>query len=272
MTGYRQVKFTPHRQVVYDMLSRARRFHAPVTGCIEVDMTEARSRIRQERRAGRRLGLVAYLTRATALTIQRHDSLQRHLFTTWYGRPKEVVFDAIDCTLIVARRGPQGEEFLLPVLLRQVDTLTVDEIHATVQRYRTQRLDSLEEMQAFERIKRAPRVALSWFSYKARSDPAFYQRYFGTYGLSSMMDVGGSGNSLATVANTAVAFLPGTLKERPWVVQGQVVPRSILNLAMVFDHYLVDGAEGLRVARTLSQLLEHPDMILGPAAETEDVR
>lgn len=268
--SWREVPFTPHRQVVHDMLYRARTFHAPVTGSMEIDLTEARARIRVERRAGRRIGLIAFIARATALVVADHPSLQRHLFTTWYGRKREVVFDQIDCTLIVARKGSDGEDILLPVNFRAIDKMSVQQIHDKLTGYRTRPLAEIEEVQGLERIKKAPRLALSWFSYKARSDPDFYSKYFGTYGLSSLLVPGGSGNAMATLANTSVAFLPSTIKDRPWVVNGEVVPRSILNLSGVFDHYLVDGGEILKVGRTLTDYFEHPEKVLAPVGSEED--
>lgn len=263
-SGWREVEVTRNRLAIHDMLRRARRFHAPVTGSLELDITDARARIRADRKAGRKVSLIAFLLRATALVVKRFPKLQRHLFTTWYGRPREVVFDRISCTLIVARKAPDGEELVLPLLIQDVDQRPIEELHEIVQHHRTAPLEELEQLQAIERVKRAPRLALTWFSYKARSDPSFYLRYFGTYGLSSLMDPGGPVSAMATYANTAVAFLPSTIRERPWVVKGQVVPREILNLSSVIDHFLIDGGESLRIAHVLQELIEEPEHVLGP--------
>jgi len=261
--GWREVEFTKHRQVVYDMLNRARRFHAPVSGSMEVDVTDARARIREERRAGRKVGMMAYLTRATALVVKEHPSLQRHLFTNWRGKKREVVFDTITCTLIVARKKADGELILLPLNIERPDEQTVEALHQVIQDARNQPLEQLEAFQSFEKVKRVPRPLLRLFSYKARSDPNFYRKYFGTYGLSSLMDAGGPGNAMATVANTAVAFLPSTIKERPWVVGKEIVPRTILNISAVFDHFLVDGGEIVRIAHSFRSKFEDPDRVLG---------
>jgi pyruvate/2-oxoglutarate dehydrogenase complex dihydrolipoamide acyltransferase (E2) component len=261
--SWTELPFTPNRQVIHDMLSRARRFHAPVTGSFELDVTDTRARMRALRRKGLKIGLVTYLVRATAMIVRESPSLQRHLFTTWYGRPREVVFDHIACTLIVARKGPTGETLLLPLVIQDVDRLSLAEIDALVSHHRDAPIESLEQFQALERVKKAPRLALRWFSYKARSDPDFYLRYFGTYGLSSLIDPGGPMTAMATYANTAVAFLPSTLKERPWLHQGKIVPREILNMSIVVDHNLIDGAESLRLAHRFRDLVERSDEVLG---------
>jgi pyruvate/2-oxoglutarate dehydrogenase complex dihydrolipoamide acyltransferase (E2) component len=263
LSGWREVPFTANRRVIYDLLQRARRFHAPVSGSGEVDLTDTLARIEADKARGRPVGLIAYLTRATALTVQQHPKLQRHLFTTWYGRPREVAFDRISCTLIIARDGPGGEEILLPLNLHDVDTLSVEQIHAIISEHKRKPVGELSQLRAMERVKRTPGLALSWFSYKARSDPDFYLKYFGTYGLSSLLEVGGSTLAISTVANTAAAFLPTSLAQRPWVVDGQVVPRWILRMTMVLDHHLIDGGEALKIGKTLRGLLEEPDRVLG---------
>ncbi|MCK6551912.1 2-oxo acid dehydrogenase subunit E2 [Myxococcota bacterium] len=264
--SWRELPFTPNRQVIHDMLARARRFHAPVTGSFELDVTDTRRAIRAVRKRGLKIGLVTYLVRATAMLVRESPSLQRHLFTTWYGRPREVAFDHISCTLIVARKGPTGETLLLPLVIPDVDRLGLAELDALVAHHRDAPLESLEQFQALERVKRAPRLALRWFSYKARSDPEFYLKYFGTYGLSSLIDPGGPMTAMSTYANTAVAFLPSTLKERPWLHEGRIVPREILNMSIVVDHNLIDGAECLRLGHRLRTLLEEPDEVLGEHA------
>ncbi|MGC8763378.1 MAG: dihydrolipoamide acetyltransferase family protein, partial [Acidobacteriota bacterium] len=53
-----------------------------------------------------------------------------------------------------------------------------------------------------------------------------------------------------------------TAKERPAVREGQVVVRRMMNIALSFDHRLIDGAEGARAASELVRLLENPEFLL----------
>lgn len=266
--SWQDLEVTANRHLISDLLARARKFHAPVTGSLEFDVTDTRARIQAERRAGRRIGMVSYMVRATALLVRERPLLQRHIFTTWYGRTREVAFDRISCTLIVARKQADGEHILLPLVIQDVDKKSAEELDQTIAEHRDKPLEELEQFQAMQRVKKAPRLALRWFSYKARSDPEFYLKYFGTYGLSSMIDPGGPMNGLSTYANTAIAFLPSTLKERPWVVRGRIVPREILNMSIVVDHRLIDGAESLKISHGIRDLMEKPHLVLGPGGES----
>ncbi|HWE88815.1 MAG TPA: dihydrolipoamide acetyltransferase family protein [Pseudonocardiaceae bacterium] len=50
----------------------------------------------------------------------------------------------------------------------------------------------------------------------------------------------------------------GAIREMPWVVDGQVVPRQVCQLALSFDHRVVDGAQGSKYLADVGALLADP--------------
>ncbi|MEV6981678.1 dihydrolipoamide acetyltransferase family protein [Sphaerisporangium sp. NPDC051017] len=50
----------------------------------------------------------------------------------------------------------------------------------------------------------------------------------------------------------------GQVRDLPWVVDGQVVPRKVTTLALSFDHRIVDGELGSYVLRDVGAMLEDP--------------
>jgi pyruvate/2-oxoglutarate dehydrogenase complex dihydrolipoamide acyltransferase (E2) component len=261
--GYRLVDYTKNRQIVGDLMTRAKKFHMPVSATSELDVTELLARIEREKAAGRTIGLAAYFAAATAKLLVQQPRLNHHLFTDVFGRKKEVEFDEISCTIVVQRKSLRGEEILLPLVLRRTDTMTVDQIQAQVREHKQIDLEELKQFKGLQKVKKMPALALKYFSFKARTDPEFYLKYFGTYGLSSLVSHGGSAFTMSTIANTAVAFFPGTIKDRPVVVRGEIVPRTIMNFGFVFDHFLIDGMDMARAVEGLRELVEEPGRVLG---------
>jgi pyruvate dehydrogenase E2 component (dihydrolipoamide acetyltransferase) len=51
----------------------------------------------------------------------------------------------------------------------------------------------------------------------------------------------------------------GRILERPWVVDGSVVPRSVVVVTLAADHRATDGAVGSRFLSTLARFLEEPE-------------
>ena len=52
------------------------------------------------------------------------------------------------------------------------------------------------------------------------------------------------------------------VKERPAVWKGQVAVRKIMNVALGFDHRIIDGAEAARAVSDLVRLLEAPELLM----------
>jgi pyruvate dehydrogenase E2 component (dihydrolipoamide acetyltransferase) len=55
----------------------------------------------------------------------------------------------------------------------------------------------------------------------------------------------------------------GAISARPWVVEDRIEPRSVMTLALSFDHRIVDGAEAGRFLRHLGDLIENPARLFG---------
>ena len=57
-----------------------------------------------------------------------------------------------------------------------------------------------------------------------------------------------------------VAF--GTIRQKPWVVDGEVVPRWITTLGGSFDHRVVDGDLSARFMADVAAIMEEPALLL----------
>ncbi|PHX60664.1 MAG: branched-chain alpha-keto acid dehydrogenase subunit E2 [Actinobacteria bacterium] len=61
----------------------------------------------------------------------------------------------------------------------------------------------------------------------------------------------------------------GRILDRPWVVDGVVSVRPIMQLSMSFDHRVIDGALGSRALVSMANFLADPavEMLMGPTTE-----
>jgi 2-oxoisovalerate dehydrogenase E2 component (dihydrolipoyl transacylase) len=70
-----------------------------------------------------------------------------------------------------------------------------------------------------------------------------------------------TGTPILNPGESAILAL-GAIRERPWVVDGAVVPRQICQLALSVDHRVVDGAQGSRFLTDIGALLTDPALAL----------
>jgi len=59
-----------------------------------------------------------------------------------------------------------------------------------------------------------------------------------------------------TITPNSLALVVGSTAWKPAVVEGRIEPREILNLTVMFDHDVVDGAPATRFTRRLVELIE----------------
>jgi pyruvate dehydrogenase E2 component (dihydrolipoamide acetyltransferase) len=53
----------------------------------------------------------------------------------------------------------------------------------------------------------------------------------------------------------------GRIADRPWVVNGEITVRKILNLSLTFDHRVTDGADAARFLVAVMRYLEDPALL-----------
>ena len=65
--------------------------------------------------------------------------------------------------------------------------------------------------------------------------------------------------SAAIIHHPQVAILGfGRIIDRPWVIEGQVVPRKITQMSFVFDHRVCDGGTAAGFMRCVADAIEDP--------------
>jgi len=84
----------------------------------------------------------------------------------------------------------------------------------------------------------------------------------GTFSVTNFGAIGGEyATPIVNYPETAILGL-GEIKEKPRVVNGDVVPRKVLPLSLSIDHRVVDGADAARFTNTVIEYLESPELLL----------
>jgi pyruvate/2-oxoglutarate dehydrogenase complex dihydrolipoamide acyltransferase (E2) component len=98
-----------------------------------------------------------------------------------------------------------------------------------------------------------------------RRDPAIFTSMAGTVGISSVGMFGKGQGIKGTAALSGWGIAPfehvldlfvGSIAWKPAIVEGRIEPREMLNLTVIFDHDMIDGAPATRFARRLVEMIE----------------
>jgi len=60
----------------------------------------------------------------------------------------------------------------------------------------------------------------------------------------------------------AAILAVGSIKDKPVVIDGQIVVRPMINLTLSIDHRVLDGVAGARFLQSLKGYIEHPSLLL----------
>ncbi|OIJ33961.1 MULTISPECIES: dihydrolipoamide acetyltransferase family protein [unclassified Microbacterium] len=217
-------RLSPLRRTVSARLARSRSEIPEATVWVDVDATELwdlRGRMAPE--GAKAPSITALLARFVLLALEDYPVLASRLSD---DGSELISFDGVN--LGVAADTERG--LLVPVV-PHAHRLTVADLDA-----------ALRELAATARAGTLPPERLRG----------------STFTLNNYGGLGVDG-SAAIINHPDVAILGiGRIIERPWVVDGAIVPRRIVQLSLVFDHRVCDGGYAAGFLRRVVELIEHP--------------
>ncbi len=226
---------------------------ALMTGLVQVDVTAAWERLRKDD-----LSPTAFFAACIGRAVAEHPEV--HAYRDWRGRLVE--HRHVDITTIVEVETETGS-FPLAHPLVDCDSRTVADLTGELRRVKAKPSAGGSGRLLMRWGRRAGRLPLfaDLFYFMARRSVRMRSK-MGTVTLTSVgMLTGGSGFLIGvpTIASTTV--LVGGATEQPWVVDGEVAVRRVVDLGVQIDHRVVDGAPAARFGARLRELIENPDLL-----------
>ncbi|HWU45515.1 MAG TPA: dihydrolipoamide acetyltransferase family protein [Humibacter sp.] len=211
------------RRTVAATMTRSRSEIPEATVWVDVDATELSELRRRIRIGERHPSLLAFVGSFALAALARYPALACRVTADGQGA---IEFDGVN--LGIAVDTPRG--LVVPVV-RRADAMTLRD------------LDS----------------ALLALTERARSGEATPTELTGsTFTINNYGSLGVDG-SAAIINYPEVAILGlGRFIQRPWVVDGDIVPRTITQLSLVFDHRVCDGGTAAGFLRAIADDLENP--------------
>jgi pyruvate/2-oxoglutarate dehydrogenase complex dihydrolipoamide acyltransferase (E2) component len=229
---------------------RTGRRMAPMYGLLEVDVTKARSILASHEPPS---SLTAFVIASVARAAAAHPEV--HAYRNWRGCL--VTHSHVDVATIIEITTAQGlfgrPHVLHDADIRDVPGLTA-EIHGVKSEHAAKQSAPMLGRAASLAI-RIPGTVGAMYAVMARSVAA--RQRVGTVGVTAIgmfADGGGFGLTPPTIMSLEVVV--GGLTQRPRVVGGEIRIRDVLDLTLVIDHNVVDGAPATRFGAALRDLIE----------------
>ena len=226
----RKEKMSNLRKTISRRLVEAKNTTAMLTTFNEVDMgpiMDLRKQYKEKfkEKHGVNLGFMSFFTKAACYALQEWPSVNAYI-----DGDALVYHDYCDISIAVS--APKG--LVVPVI-RNAESLSMFEIEKKVVELATKARDnklSMDEMQG------------------------------GTFTLTN-------GGVFGSLLSTPIINIPQSailgmhkIQDRPMAINGQVVIKSMMYLALSYDHRIIDGRESVSFLVRLKELLENPELLL----------
>lgn len=228
LTVESRTPMTGVRKVVAETMSRSRREIPEATVWVDVDATELlewRKKLKPNAE-GRVPGVLSLIGRFVTAGLMQVPDLNARIDELEDGTSEIVRFDGVN--LGIAAQTDRG---LVVPAVADAQKLSARELDAAIG----------------ELVKTAR---------DGKCTPNELMR--GTFTLNNygVFNVDGSA---AIINHPQVAIMGlGRIKERPWVVDGEIVVRSIMELTLAFDHRVCDGGAASEFLRYVADAIENP--------------
>jgi pyruvate dehydrogenase E2 component (dihydrolipoamide acetyltransferase) len=221
------------RRITAERMAASARTAARVSLFLDADFSEAVRFRRQLEPEFARLGVArlpwdAIITRAAALALAEH----RHILAQWVDDQGLLAVDEVNIGVAVTLE-PEG--LVVPVL-RGADRRSLRELAA-----------DLLELVAKARAGRLSPAEMQGGGFSITN--------LGSYRVDGFTPI-------LNPPETAILGV-GRIADKPVVVDGAVVPRTMCTLSLSFDHRVVDGAPAAAFLSRVAELLERPYALLG---------
>jgi len=252
--------YPPSRRLTFDV-GRIGRTKHHVQALLEVDVTEARRRIRESRRSGAKVSFTAWLIKSVADCVARHPAVAGFNDS---GRNRVLAFEDVDVSIVV-EKAVEGARVPLPLVIRGANRKALEAIREEIEAAKSQAvvdergwvLGAARGTTGLRWFVRLPQwLRLTLMRALVLRDPRRARDLMGTVMLTTAGMVGHARGWIVPFGMHPLCLALGSINEQPAVREGRVEPREVLHLTALIDHDVIDGVPAARFVDDLVERLE----------------
>lgn len=255
---YTMLPFSQSRRNIELVLREGARSH-DVDALIEVDVTDARIRIRQyEEKTGIKISFTGWIIKCVAEAVDRHKALNVYR----HGWRRRVMFDDVDVPIPIEREA-DGERRPMPYIVRKAQQKDVLDITREIRQVQNELVDDSTQLLGGDltRLEKfaiaAPGIIKRLLLWILRRNAFLKKKHMGTVGVTSIGMFGKFPGWAIPISIPAVLIVVGGITKKPGVVGDSIEIREYLHLTITVDHDIIDGGPLARFVASLTELTEN---------------
>lgn len=254
MTDYKIQKFPKSRIATNDICSIGLQKHH-ITALLEIDVSESREKFKQYRKKIGKISYTAMLIKVICKTIKDYENIAAYI----QGKRKLVIFNDVNVSIAV-EKNLDGQKIPIPLVIEKANERTIESITKQIKDAKDQTLSENDivlqnKSNKLERLYYSfPGFARRYFWRYLLQHPHFAYSKMGNVAITSIGMVGKVNGWFIPISVHPICFGIGKIAKKPCVLDDKIEIREILNISVLMDHDVIDGAQ---MARFISKLADN---------------
>ncbi len=256
MSDYISIPFPSSRIATIDVCETGKKKHH-IAAMIELDVTDARSKIRHYRRTHGKISFTAWLIKAISLTVAGHQTAAAFL----KGKRRLMIFNDINISMVVEKEV-NGKRVPIPLIIEKAQHTSAESITRQISEARDCKLTG-KDIVLQRKTGRMERMYYHLPGFLRRmvwkiilKRPRMAYGKMGNVAFTSIGMMGSVKGWFIPLSVHPLCFGIGTITKKPAVVNNQIVIREMLSMTILLDHDVIDGAQMARFINELTQNIE----------------
>jgi len=257
MTNYKITGFPDSRIATIDVCEIGKQKHH-ITGLLEFDVTLSRMKIREYNKThSEKISFNAWLISVIASTIKKYEAAASFL----NGKNKLIIFDDVNVSIVVEKEI-QGTKVPIPLIIEKAHKASIASITKQISEAKNKEFTDNEivlqkKAQKYERIYYVlPGFLRRYFWKFILKRPKIAYKKMGNVAFTTIGMMGKVNGWFIPISVHPVCFGISSIIKKPCVVDDKIEIREILNMSILIDHDVIDGAPMARLISDLAKNIE----------------
>ncbi len=228
-----------------------------VSALLEFDVTENRKRLQELRRNGSRVSFNAWLIKIISNVIQQHPEAAGFL----KSKRRLILFEDVNVSIVVEKMVG-AERVPIPLLIKKTNEKSAVEISAEIEKAKSRSFSEneivLHKKATF--LEKLYYYLPGWIRRTVwkilLSNPRLAYNMMGNVVITPVGMMGKLNGWFIHRSVHPISFGVGSILKKPVVINDEIKIREILNMTILVDHDLIDGAPMVRFLNDLSKQIE----------------
>jgi pyruvate/2-oxoglutarate dehydrogenase complex dihydrolipoamide acyltransferase (E2) component len=257
MTDYYRFQNIPRSRIAtFDIFAVGLSKHH-IVALLDFDVTESRAKLRNLRKNGITVSFNAWLIKVIGNVLHKHSEAAAYL----YNKKRLIVFNDINVSLIVEKKIGDAR-VPIPMVIEKTNEKSALDITEEIEKAKKQELTSddivlRKQSKSYERAYyHLPGFLRKIFWKFLLIKPKTAFRTMGNVSVTSVGMMGKINGWFIHKSVHPVSFGVGSVLKKPVVIENEVKIREILNMTILVDHDVIDGAPMVRFLDDLTNCIE----------------